>query len=138
MPALFAPNVTDNVPDGLNIDETIACLTKRSTKIIDLNVENEADHIFIGNRTPVGHSQLIQSVTPLDVNTEEANHQDNKDSKQKQTHSSNPKKIPKVTLDGVRKEQKDIAKKMPEEESLSFSENDSDIGHICKMIFRCM
>ena len=62
------------------------------------------------------------------MNTEETGHEDNEDSKQKQTHSSNPKKIPKITLDGLSKEQKDIAEKMLVEESLSFSENDSDIG----------
>ena len=129
MPALFVPNVTDNVPEGLKLDETVVCLKKSSTQIIHLNVENETDHdICLRNRTHIGQIQLIQSVTPLDVKIKETCNQDDEHSIQKQIHSAKPKKIPGLKLDGLSKEQEDIVEKMLEEESLSFSENDSDIG----------
>ena len=105
------------------------CVKKSSTQIIHLNVENETDHdICLRNRTHIGQIQLIQSVTPLDVKIKETCNQDDEHSIQKQIHSAKPKKIPGLKLDGLSKEQEDIVEKMLEEESLSFSENDSDIG----------
>ena len=65
-------------PTGLKINESVHSLKKGSTSQIDIQVCNTAGHIItLPKRTPSGHVQLVESVTPMEVRFNESNVESN-------------------------------------------------------------
>ena len=73
MLAMFEPALNQNLPDGLQITETIVSLKSGTTQRLQISIENLTDHdIHLRNRTVLGRVQLIQSVIPIEINNEKA------------------------------------------------------------------
>ena len=67
-PAIFEPEITGGFPDGLQLAETLVMLKRGVTQILQICIENTTDHdIRLRNNTLIGHLQLVQSVTPMEV-----------------------------------------------------------------------
>ena len=129
-PALLEPEVIGRLPDGLQVNEMLITLKRGTKQMLSINIENVTDHdIRLRSSTLVGHLQLVQSVTPIEVKekTESCNEDgqtSSKDDVSQQTRSW----ISDIKVDGLSEEQESLAREMLLEESQSFSINESDIG----------
>ena len=130
-PALFEPEVIGHLPDGLQVNQMLITLKRGTKQMLSIDIENLTDHdIRLRSNTLVGHLQLVQSVTPIEVREKTGSCNGNgpvssKDNISQQTRWSC---ISEIKLDGLSEEQEALAREMLLEESQSFSMNESDIG----------
>ena len=143
-PAIFEPDVAGNFSQGLQITEELVTLKQGTTQIVHINVTNISDHdIRLRNRTVLGNLQLVQSVTPAEVEQIDDLRSDHSQQKGDRVKSgdqnsdadvSNMKEmenkatLPKVNLEALTKEQKNEVERMLLEEANSFSRDGDDIG----------
>ena len=131
VPAIFEPEMIGGIPDGLQLTEMLVTLKRGTTQMLQVNIENLTNHdIRIRNNTLVGHLQLIQSVTPMEVREKAYPCQDDGQviCKESVRHQEQKSCISDIKLDGLSEEQDLVVRKMLNEESQSFSSDDSDIG----------
>ena len=114
--------------------ESLFSLKLEKTSVVKFQVQNITKHdIVLPKRTVLGHIQLVQSVTPLDVKLKE----DVVNSEPIRSVSTKgeidideeiPSHVKQINLDGLTESQKRSALKLLCEEQNSFLRNDDDIG----------
>ncbi|KAK3720025.1 hypothetical protein QZH41_005170 [Actinostola sp. cb2023] len=147
IPVLFEPDELCHLPQGLEVPEALLTLTKGKTNIVDIEVLNTTHHdIKIRGRTVMGTLQLVQSVTPLEVQLKQP--EEKADAPMTPPAASSvpaspndsgndsgeptviPQHIKDLNLGELRQDQKEIAWKMLAEEADSLAKDDDDIGCI--------
>ena len=136
IPVLFEPDELESLPHGLEVPEALLTLTKGKTSRVDIEVHNTSNHdITLKGRTVMGRLQLVQSVTPVEVNAVPQAPE-----KAQQCHTPAPGGIPNATtgtvpthiqemdMKGLTSDQIRVATEMLCEEADSFSKDDNDIG----------
>ena len=140
---LFEPNELVQLPEGLEVNETLLNLKPGKTSKLQIVVHNGMDHdIALKSRTLLGVLQAVKSVTPADVRLSECRIQNDHEHvetaepqgsrrstlpKQREKGSENP--LPAVDLSGLDHDQLIAAETMLREECESFSSNE-DTGCI--------
>jgi len=142
-PVLFEPNELVQLPEGLELNETLLNIKPGKASKVQVVVYNETDHdIVLKSRTSLGVLQAVKSVTLADVRLSEGRTQNDHQHvekelqgcrrstlpKQLEKGSENP--LPAVDLSGLDHEQRIAAETMLREECESFSSNEDDIGCI--------
>ena len=143
-PVLFEPNELVQLPEGLELNETLLNIKPGKTSKVQIVVHSGTDHdIVLRSRTSLGVLQAVKSVTPADVrlseciiqndheHVETAEPQGSRRStlpKQQEIGSKNP--LPAVDLSGLDHDQRIAVETMLREECESFSSNEEDIGCI--------
>eukprot|EP00794_Sanderia_malayensis_P020672 gene20672-22710_t len=129
-PSIFEPEINGTIPDGLQLTGTLIMLKKGTKQMMEIDVENVTGHdIRVQARTVVGHMQLVQSVTPVEVNDQtQSNKEHHSSVESNQSEQQEQSFTPEVNLDGLTPVQKDVVKKMLCDESDSFAKDESDIG----------
>ena len=149
---LFEPEETSHWPSGLTFNETLLSVKPgKSVNQIHVEAINTTNHdIVLPNRTLIGRLQLVQSVTPVQVklrenkskadqqssnltgNTEsdqEASDQEASDQEASdRTMNILPSHLKDINMDGLTKEQRDMATTLFISEQDSFAKSDSDVG----------
>ena len=144
MPVLFEPNELIQLPEGLEVNETLLNIKPGKTSMVQIAVYNGTDHdISLRSRTSLGVLQAVKSVTAADVRLSECRTQTDHQhfekaepqgstrtplSKQQEKGSENP--LPAVDLGSLDHEQRIAAETMLREECESCSVNEEDIGCI--------
>eukprot|EP00794_Sanderia_malayensis_P013146 gene13146-14497_t len=124
-PSMFEPEINGTIPDGLQLTGTLITLKKGTKQMMEIDIENVTGHdIRVQARTVVGHIQLVQSVTPVEVNDQTQSNKENHSS----VESNQSEQQEQVNLDGLTPVQKDVVKKMLCDELDSFAKDESDIG----------
>ncbi|KAK3700933.1 hypothetical protein QZH41_000337 [Actinostola sp. cb2023] len=133
--------------NGLEVPEALLTLTKGKTNIVEIEVLNTTHHdIKIRERTVMGTLQLVQSVTPLEVQLKQPEEKTDapmtppaassvpaspNDSGNDSGESTViPQHIKDLNLGELRQDQKEIAWKMLAEEADSLAKDDDVIGCI--------
>ena len=141
---LFEPNELVQLPEGLEVNETLLNIKPGKTSKVQIVVYNGTDHdIVLRSRTSLGVLQAVKSVTPADVRLSECRTQSDHQHvgtaepqgsrrsscpKQQEKGSQNP--LPVVDLSDLDHDQRIAAETMLREECESFSFNEEDIGCI--------
>ena len=72
MPVLFEPNESVQLPEGLEVNETLLNIKPGKTSMVQIAVYNGTDHdISLRSRTSLGVLQAVKSVTAADVRLSE-------------------------------------------------------------------
>ena len=156
-PVLFEPAADVTWPADLEVEEQLLTLPRGSPHRVNITVRNSSKHdMVLGRRTLLGHLQLIQSVTPLevvrkdlpqpkDISSSEADMISKKeeglpapqmqesDCRQRDNGSSRNNtlfKTPAVVLGNLTDSQRQLAVTMLTEEAESFAQDDDDVGCI--------
>lgn len=139
-PALLEPEISDNLPSGLEIQETLVTLQRGKSSIIHVQVTNNTKHdIVLRGRTLIGCLQLVRSVTPLDAEVKGSESSQSRSTEinelkveKKESQSSNALEGPLAYIDlgDLTEDQRATATQMLIDEAESFSQNDTDIGCI--------
>ena len=143
-PALFEPNELVQLPEGLEVNETLLNIKPGKTSKVQIFVYNETDHdIVLRGRTSLGVLEAIKSVTPADVRLSECRIQNDHEhvetaESQGSRRSSLPKQqekggeyhLPAVDLSGLDHDQWIVAETKLREECESFLSKEDDIGCI--------
>ena len=133
-PVLFEPDETQPWPTGLVIPEKLITVKQGQSSQIELEVLNTTHHnIVLPKRAVLGHVQLVQSLTPVEVKfkawpKEKPVQHENK--KLQAATSEIPAHLKSIDLEGLDEEQKQLALDLFIEEQESFAKNDDDIGVI--------
>ena len=146
-PVLFEPDELAPWPSGLIIQETLVALKSGKSNIIKVEVINSTEHdITLLNHTPIGRLELVQSVTPVEVNLKErvdttinsvsasVENDETKQASQSTSREENdskgelPKHLRSISLEGLTSQQRALAVKMLKEHQDSFAKDDSDVG----------
>jgi len=68
IPVLFEPDPGMSWPADFEVVDQLHALPRGSPRRVNITVHNPSKHdAVLGRRTLLGHSQLVQSVTPLEV-----------------------------------------------------------------------
>ena len=150
-PVLFEPAQEPTWPADLELSERLLSLPRGLPRKVNIEVHNPTRHdIILGLRTPLGSLQLVQSITPLEVerkdlpdgesaaSTEEGNMTSTEGESQLtsgeqgcEPHGRIPSsRTPPVELGNLTKEQQQLAITMLQEEAESFAKDDEDVGCI--------
>ena len=143
-PVLFEPNELIQLPEGLEVNETLLNIKPGKTFKLQIVVHNGTDHdIVLRSRTSLGVLQAVKSVTPADVRLSECRIQNDHEHvetaepqgsrrstlpKQQEIRSENP--LPAVDLSGLDHDQQIAAETMLRAECESLSSSEEDIGCI--------
>ena len=85
-PVMFEPDVESGFPSGLEVHESLLTLKKGNCSRINLQIVNKSNHdIILKNRSLLGSSHHIRSVTPVDIKFREFDRPD-------EDHENNPVK----------------------------------------------
>ena len=138
---LFEPNELVQLPEDLEVNETLLNIKPGKTSKVQIVVYNGTDHdIVLRSRISLGVLQAVKSVTPADVRLSELRIQNDHEHvqtaepqgstlpKQQEKGSENP--LPAVDLSGLDHDQRIAAETTLREERESFSSNEEDIGCI--------
>ena len=119
IPVLFEPEATAPWPSGLEVAESLLIIDRGKSSQVNIEVVNSASHdIIVKSRTSLGHLNLVQSVTPLEVRhresipAEEANKREAREhtSEHQQPIENSPLTLPthlqNIELGGLSQEQK--------------------------------
>ena len=150
-PMLFEPDPGMPWPADLEVVEQLPTLPRGSPHRVNITVRNPSKHdVVLGRRTLLGHLQLVQSVTPLEVVRKDLPRSEAVDPKGTggtSLQDGNPSvpqhqvnrevanerksfKTPAVVLGDLTESQRQLAMTMLEEEAASFSQDDDDMGRI--------
>ena len=143
-PVLLEPDKLAQLPEGLEVNETLLNIKPGKSSRVHVVVYNGTDHdISLKSRSSLGFLQAVKSVTAADVRLSECStqtdHQHLKEhgtqgstrstpSGQQDGESKNP--LPAVDLNGLNHDQRVVAETMLREECESFSSSEEDIGCI--------
>ena len=143
-PVLFEPDKLAQLPEGLEVNETLLNIKPGKSSRVQVVVYNGTDHdIALKSRTLLGFLQAVKSATAADVRLSECSTQTDHQhlekhetqgstrpspSGQQDGESKNP--LPAVDLNGLHYDQRVVAETMLREECESFSSNEEDIGCI--------
>ena len=135
-PVLFEPIENSNLPESLQISETLIVVNRGKSCCVKVEVTNNSAHdIIIPKHTEIGQLQLVKSVTPIEVT---AKKQETKSemkgaamgipSDTRLAVDTNSNKALFTLGENLSCKQRDCVVKMLSEEEESFSKGDSDIG----------
>ena len=148
---LFEPDQGMPWPANLEVVEQLLTLPRGSPHRLNITVRNPSKHdVVLGRRTLLGHLQLMQSVTPLEVVRKDLPRSEAVDPRETggtSLQDGNPSvpqhqvnreianerksfKTPAVVLGDLTESQRQLAMTMLEEEAESFSQDDDDMGRI--------
>ena len=143
IPVLFEPEATAPWPSGLEVAESLLIIDRGKSSQVNIEVVNSTSHdITVKSRTTLGHLNLVQSVTPLEVRLRESIPDDHANQREAREHTSEhldplenspvtlPTHLQNIELGGLSEEQKHRAMQMLSEEGDSFATGDHDIGCI--------
>ena len=141
-PVLFTPGEQNLLPSGLEVNECLLNIPRGNISRVNLEVHNTTEHVItLPSRTVMGRIELIQSVTPMEVQlrTDNKNQTSHIDTRLETTEANsitdNCQEVNDVSqflqqfdLSMLDSEQQQLVKAMLIEESETFSRNDDDIG----------
>ena len=71
-PVIFTPDEIRAWPPGLESNETLATISKGKSFRINIEMYNSTDHsILLNGRTVLGRVELVESITPFEVQLQE-------------------------------------------------------------------
>ena len=148
-PVLFESDENPTWPSGLQVSNTLLTANVGKSIRVEIEVDNTTKHdITLKNRTVLGHLQLVQSVTPIEVKlktedprgADKSNPNGTDSSQSGQTsqfshgEASEPLTLPShlknVDMSTLNEEQRKLATKLLIEQIDVFARNDDDIGCI--------
>lgn len=141
-PALLEPEINDNLPSGLQIQETLVTLQRGKSCIIHVLVTNNSKHdIVLKGRTVIGCLQLVRLVTQLDVELKGDESSQSRSTDQvneikverKESHRNScvlEGPLADIDLGDLTEEQRATVTQMLIDKADSFSQDDTDIGCI--------
>ena len=143
-PVLFEPDKLAQLPEGLEVSETLLNIKPGKTSKVQVAVYNGTDHdVVLKSRTSLGVLQAVKSVTAADVRLSECgtlcdHHHLEEHEPQKSTKSTFPGQqdkegknpLPAVDLSSLDHDQRIVAETMLREEYESFSSSEEGIGCI--------
>ena len=142
-PVLFTPDEIRAWPPGLEINETLATIPKKSFRI-NIEIYNSTDHpILLNGRTVLSRVELLNSITPYEVQLQEGSRShvkakvktdsasvsvDVKEGISDKIKEENNDFLSQFDLSSLNDDQKSRVSNMLIEESDSFSKGQDDIG----------
>eukprot|EP00794_Sanderia_malayensis_P021316 gene21316-23391_t len=135
IPVLFEPN--EQQISGISVYEKLFTIKSGNSSKVKIEITNNSKHdIVLPRRTLLGKIELVQSVTPLDVELKE-NLENNKSRSSSPNTSVNtcyegeiPEHIRQVDLPTLNNDQKQLILNLLCEEQDVFSRNEDDIGSV--------
>ena len=143
-PVLFTPDEIRAWPPGLEINETLATISKGKSFRINIEIYNSTDHpILLNGRTVLGRVELVKSIAPFEVQLQEESRShvkakvktdsasvsvDVKEGIADKVKEQNKDFLSQFDLSSLNDDQKSRVCNMLVEESDSFSKRQDDIG----------
>ena len=129
---LFVPDVEQQWPEGLQVEESVVNLQTGTATPVVIRVTNSTDRdIMLKRRSLLGHIQLVNSVCPMEPSMLKTWTPSPKQGETTVSSISNEKEwIPPVNLSHLTTSQRSAAEKLLREESAAFAKDDSDLGRV--------
>ena len=132
---LFTPDVERQWPEGLQVDESVVCLTPGTCCPVVIRVANVTNRdIVLRRRTLLGQIHLVHSIYPVEPSTfknwtvPKSDCSTDRGRATVSSASSGDQWIPPVDLSHLAPPQKKAAAKLLQENSAAFARDDSDLG----------
>ena len=133
-PVLFEKDELEKLPCGISVNDTLLTIKPGKSSKVNIEIVNNSKHdIVLPRRSFLGRVELVQSVTPFDVQLKEKSDNVEVTAVERNQDSFDgiiPEHVRQIDLSGLSAEQKQSALKLLSEESESFSKDDDDIGSV--------